>query len=63
MEEKKDPLGLLEEIPSPEAPFLPNVGQRRRVVNPPQDRRLARRCRKDLRQEDPQSKNFPHTED
>jgi hypothetical protein len=37
MEEKKDPLCLLEEISSLEAPFLPDVGQRRHVVNPPQD--------------------------
>jgi hypothetical protein len=35
--EKEDNLGSLEESPSPEAPLLPDVGQRRGVVNPPQN--------------------------
>jgi hypothetical protein len=60
---KDDPLGPLEESPSPEAPFLPDVGQRCRVVDPPQNRRLAHRCRQDLRQEDPQNTKLPHTKE
>jgi hypothetical protein len=39
--EKEDPLGSLEESPSPEAAFLPDVGQHRGVVDPPQNERLA----------------------
>ena len=38
---KEDLLGLLEEIPSPEASFLPDMGQRRGVVDSPEDVRLA----------------------
>jgi hypothetical protein len=40
--EKEDPLGSLEESPSPEASLLPDVGQRRGFVDSPQDGRLAR---------------------
>jgi hypothetical protein len=39
---KEDLLGLLEEIPSPETSFLPNVDQRYGVVDSPEDGRLAR---------------------
>jgi hypothetical protein len=35
MEEKQNPLGLLEKTLPLETPFLPDVGQRRRVVDLP----------------------------
>jgi hypothetical protein len=63
VEKKNDPLGPLEESPFPEAPFLPDVNQRRSVVNPPQNRCLARQCEEDFRQENPQNTKLPHTKE
>ena len=59
---EQNPLGFPEEATSPEAPFLPDVGQRRRVVHSPEDGSLASRGWEDFPQEDPESRNFPHTE-
>jgi hypothetical protein len=46
---------------SPEVPLLPEVGQRRRDVDSPEEI-LASCGREDFLQEDPQSNSFPHTE-
>jgi hypothetical protein len=50
---KENLLDLLEEIPSSEAAFLPDMGQRRGVVDSPEDGRLTSRWRKDPCQKDP----------